>query len=409
MEAITFSERNAKEDLLWALREDPSYFAHIMQELSEHRQEMLLDTLVHEHPTLKERGRPLFLNRVEGNVVVESYLGFATFANISRQVETLSLVYNQHKDEMAPERDPPADLTDAFQSLRFSLDAAKRGMIQVLKVGLFASPPWREFCSRAPPQHPNSSKIETRYSPPLQDHAVKRIMPFFDIFFDDKQLFLFGLHSVTDEIERLVRSDATVRALISPLVSRNLSSLSIVSECLHQLHLFQPWARKIEDGMDLKRDESRSNYDQTFDGWSAIVNTKFENSLIYQDVDPRDGKFNYPVHRRRNRQNVEARRKAEFNLDAFWAAVDTHYKTHNRGKTQHDIVADLLGNNRAVQRTTEWTEPEKLVKCKPIDEYTYQPFLTIFHDRASQVTGNFNRTSIPAACGGGDDARDGAQ
>jgi hypothetical protein len=211
-----------------------------MQELSEHRQEMLLDTLGHEHPTLREKGQPLFWNRVVGNVVIESYLGFATFNNIFKQVETLILVYAQHKDNITVERDLPVELIDAFQNLRFSLDAAKKALIQVLKVGLFASPPWREFCSRAPPQHPKSSKIETQYSPPRQDHAVKRVMPFFNILFDNRQLFLFSLHSVTDEIKRLVRSNVKVRALISPLVSRNLSSLSIISECLYQLHLFQP-------------------------------------------------------------------------------------------------------------------------------------------------------------------------
>jgi hypothetical protein len=148
--------------------------------------------------------------------------------------------------------------------------------------------------------------------------------------------------------------------------------------------------------MDLKRDELRSNYNRLFDGWSAIVNTKFEGSLIHQYADPTDGKFNYPIHRRRNRQNVEARRKAEFNLDAFWAAVDVHYQTHSCGKTQHDMVIDLLRSDRTVQRTPEWTDPEKSAKSEPIDEYIYQPFSAIFHDRASQVTGNFDRASMSA-------------
>jgi hypothetical protein len=76
--AIASAERNEKEDHLWALREDPSYFAYTMQDCSEHRQERLLDTRGHEHPTLKEKGQPLFWNRVLGNVVAESYLGFAT-------------------------------------------------------------------------------------------------------------------------------------------------------------------------------------------------------------------------------------------------------------------------------------------------------------------------------------------
>lgn len=100
----------------------------------------------------------------------------------------------------------------------------------------------------------------------MPDNSVERIMPLFDILFDDKQLFLFGLHSVTDEVEKFIRSDAIVRALVSPLVSKNLSSLSVVSECLHQLYLFQPWARKIDDEMDLKKDKLRLKYNRSFDG-----------------------------------------------------------------------------------------------------------------------------------------------
>jgi hypothetical protein len=76
LEALASAERNAREDHLWALREDPGYFADAMEEASEHRQEMLLDTRGHEHPTLKEPGRPLFWNRVLGNVLVEAHFGF---------------------------------------------------------------------------------------------------------------------------------------------------------------------------------------------------------------------------------------------------------------------------------------------------------------------------------------------
>lgn len=75
-----------------------------------------------------------------GNIVDESYLGSAAFNNIFKQVETLDFVYAKYKDEMTPERDLPPELMDSFQSLRFSLDAAKTGLIQVLKAGIFAPP-----------------------------------------------------------------------------------------------------------------------------------------------------------------------------------------------------------------------------------------------------------------------------
>jgi hypothetical protein len=329
-------------------------------------------------------------------MVTDSHFGLASFNEIFQQVQALELLYANHEDKIKPEDDLPKELMEAFQNLRFHLNIAKTSIIQTLKVGVIPSPSIRKFCLREP-QDPNTSMIRVAYLPPRQNHGVLRIMPFFDILFNDEQLFLAGLHTVTDEIERLIRSDKTVKVLISPFIASRLSSLSVVSECLHQLHLFQPWARKIEDGMDkTKNAELMNNYQRTFGGWAPILAVNFEGSHIYQYADPSGGKFNYPVQRRRNKQNVEILRKAEANLDAFWEAVDRHYKTNANEKTQYDVFAHLLGGDRAVQRTAEWVEQDRSKKPLSKDEYVYQPFSSIFHDRTNQVPGNFNRASISA-------------
>jgi hypothetical protein len=357
-------------------------------------------------------------------MVTDSHFGLASFNEIFQQVQALELLYANHEDKIKPEDDLPKELIEAFQNLRFHLNIAKTSIIQTLKVGVIPSPSIRKFCLREP-QDPNTSMIRVAYLPPRQNHGVLRIMPFFDILFNDEQLFLAGLHTVTDEIERLIRSDKTVKVLISPFIASRLSSLSVVSECLHQLHLFQPWARKIEDGMDkTKNAELMNNYQRTFGGWAPILAVNFEGSHIYQYADPSGGKFNYPVQRRRNKQNVEILRKAEANLDAFWEAVDRHYKTNANEKTQYgvfayllgafweavdryyktnanektqyDVFAHLLGGDRAVQRTAEWVEQDRSKKPLSKDEYVYQPFSSIFHDRTNQVPGNFNRASISA-------------
>jgi hypothetical protein len=393
LKAIASAERNAREDHLWALREDPGYFADAMQEASAHRQEMLLDTKGHEHPTLKEPGRPLFWNRVLGSVLVESHFGFATFNEIVRQINDLASLHARHYNRIKPEVGLPSDLFMAFQNLRFLLDAAKVDLIQTLRVGLFSSPPFRQFCSREP-QDPRTSVIRAMYWPPHQNHAVKRIMPFFDILFKDDQLRLYGLHTVTDEIGRLMQSDSDVNALISPWVANRLSSLTVVSECLHQLHLFKPWSRKIEDDMDINHSTMRSNYEESFKDWKPVLKVKFEGSQVYRCADPTDGKFDYPVQRRRNKQNVGILRKAEANLDSFWKAVDQHYKSKAIGNSQQDLVAHLLGSDRAIQRTPEWIEPAKTRVPLEKDQYVYQPFSTVFHDPTKQVTGTFDRASL---------------
>jgi len=150
LKAIAAAERNTTEDHLWALREDPSYFAEIMQEHSEQRQEMLLDTKGHTHPTLKEPGQPLFWNRVLGNNVDQSYFGFATFDKVLKQIRAVELLYASYKDRIKPEDALPAELMKAFQSLRFLLDREKMDLIQSLKVGVFPSPPMRNRCLREP-------------------------------------------------------------------------------------------------------------------------------------------------------------------------------------------------------------------------------------------------------------------
>ncbi|KAF2274260.1 uncharacterized protein EI97DRAFT_451823 [Westerdykella ornata] len=286
--AMTVAECDAREEHIWALREDPSYFAEVMEDWAAHRPEVLLDAYGRKHPSQTKPGRPVFWNIVVDKVVVESYLGFATFDHIVKQVKDLESLLSRHASKIKPEDDLPADLMEAFQNLRFTLDAAKKGLIEILQQGLFSSPPIRQFCHRQQNGLP---------APP--DHGIHRIMPLFQMLFDDEQLFLFGLHTITDEIGHSLEHDRAVKAAISPWVASHLSSLST------------PWARKIEDGVDQNEDKLLSTYAQTF------------------------GK------------TVEAARAAESNLDTVWKELDQHYRASGSRKSPHDL------------RTAPWVEKEK--------------------------------------------------
>lgn len=394
LKALASAERNWREDHLWSLREDPAYFAETMHEQSEHRLELLLDTSRREHPALKEPGRPLFWNRVIGTIVGQAYFGFATFDEVLKQVNKVASLHEKHKTALKPEKDLPADLLRAIQDLRFLLGAAKTDLVDCLKLELFGSPPLRQFCDRDP-QDPKSTRIRSAFHPPKQDHPAKRFVPFFNILLDEEQLRLFGLHTWTDEIEHLIRTDPAVAALVSPRIASRLSSLSVVSECLQQLHLFQPWARKIEDSMDLNKDKLKTHYNRTFQGWRPFLDIKLEGSQLYKYADPTDGKFDCPMNHRRNKQSIEMLRKAEANLDAFWEAVDQFYRSKTT-KSHHDVVADLLRSDRAIQRTLPWEEPDKkkAAVSKTSTEYLYKPFSSVYHDASKEITGNFERTVL---------------
>jgi hypothetical protein len=393
LRGLSSAERDAREDHLWQLREDPSYFAEVMRDYEQHRQEMLLDTRGQKHPTLKQPEKALFWNRILGGVVKQAYFGFATFDEIHRQISELEKLEGRYHNEIKPAEDLPKPYMKAFQNLRYLLDAAKKDLIDQLKIGVFPSPPMRGFCSRDP-QDPNTTMIQGMYDPSKGTPASVRLMAMFGCLWDEKQLFLFGLHGVVDEIERLIISEPDIKAIVSPWVASRLASLSVVAECLHQLHLYQPWARKIEDEMESNQGELLNSYKTTFDGWLPILKVNFEQSTLHRQADPTDGKFTYPAHRRRNKKNMEAMRDAEANLDAFWKAVDCLYKARPSGKSAHDKVASLLSEDRSIQRTPPWTEVEKGNKDDDEMEYMYKPLSSIFHDPSKQITGAFSHTSL---------------
>ena len=147
--------------------------------------------------------------------------------------------------------------------------------------------------------------------------------------------------------------------------------------------------------MNLKKYELLVQYQKTCQGWRSFLDIKLENSQLYKHADTTDGKFNYPIYRRRVKQNIGIMRKAEANLDAFCNAVDQHYRSE-AASSQHDLVVHRLSGDRAIERTPAWREPEKKKRTaiEPSLEYVQRSFSTVYHDAAKQITGTFNRSDL---------------
>lgn len=108
---------------------------------------------------------------------------------------------------------------------------------------------------------------------------------------------------------------------------------------------------------------------------------------------PGDGRFTYPVHKRRTRENVAQMIEAEKNLDAFWQAVDQEMV--NKGAITPS-VAGLL-SERVLRRTPEYQELPKVPNpntynlgtlVKPLSDIHFELQLrteqTIAHEEASE-------------------------
>lgn len=75
---------------------------------------------------------------------------------------------------------------------------------------------------------------------------------------------------------------------------------------------------------------------------------------------PTDKRFDYPVWKRRTKENTEIMRRSEGNLDAFCSAIDARMSKESR-----DLAGtagrSLLTQSRILQRTPEWSEPDKSI------------------------------------------------
>lgn len=100
------------------------------------------------------------------------------------------------------------------------------------------------------------------------------------------------------------------------------------------------------------------NYFSLTRGWKVFLKN-FEGTSIGALGAIEDGRFHYPVDKRRNQENVRQMRVAEENLDKFWRAVDAFIPISS-GATRENAVYDMLSKiSGRLQRTPKWVEPEK--------------------------------------------------
>jgi hypothetical protein len=168
---------------------------------------------------------------------------------------------------------------------------------------------------------------------------------------------------------------------------QHLGGLSVISECLHQFQLYQPWAKQVERAIKKRQMSLLEDYTEMLRPFAPILNLKFYQPRLVTLENPRDGKFKYPIHKRRSKTNINIMRAAEDALDAFWKAADAHWKTRT-GKTPHMLIKDILGN-RTLQRTPLWVEPTRSGDSQQV-QYIYLPFSGACHDIDKAITGNFN-------------------
>ena len=370
LRSLISARRSAAEDHVWALREDPSYFAEIVKDVGDHRQETLLDVNGRQHPVLKE---DVFWERVLGTVVVTAYGNLSLWDKIYEQIAALATLHQKYAGVISPERPLSEKLEKSFHTLRYLVNQASDRPISELKVAVPPSPPMRSLFVRRPPLDPNSTIIQVMRKPNKGDDVL---LGFLLMLWDEHQVFLCGLDNIVEVIERLVQEDPKQKGRFSALVAGIFSDLALLAETLHQINLYQPWASMFEHNAVGDEETIKAECAKTLSIFTDIAkDLKGVKSLAALGA-PFQNRFYYPVQKRRTKQITEAMRKAEHVLDAFWRNIDLHFKSTG---SLRESIRRLLSQNHQLQRTPEWVEPVRdrskdMLTAASDDSPLYIPF-----------------------------------
>jgi plasmid maintenance system killer protein len=395
LESLIAAKKSATEDRIWALREDPGYFADAVLEYREHRQELLKDTRGQKHPLFTTGQEDIFWARVINNVVGKAHMQLENWSELESQVKGLRTLQDKYRDKISIEKDLPDEYLNALLKFQHYLKQSAKGVSGDLKHCAASSPPLLQFFERMPPQDPTSPMIQIRGKQDVApDKTRSQLIWLLETLWDDgNSLFLIRLTNAVDELNRFIQSDPKAKAFISSYVADAISDISVISEATRQLEIYQPWAQTFEDLMVKRKGAIQSEFAESTKGWGLVLKATGgpDQKKIVQLGQPEDRKFYYPVEKRRTKENVEAMRSAERNLDAFWSIVDKSMRTRFGNKLQGTALWQLLSRSNTLQRTPEWVDKDKQATAQ-----ITKPLSDIYFDLEQRTERTVDRSSRSA-------------
>ncbi|OBR02125.1 hypothetical protein CH63R_14426 [Colletotrichum higginsianum IMI 349063] len=406
IESLLRARLEVAKDHVWALREDPGYFAEQLAEAKEHRQEMLKDLNGDTHPSLAHPRQHVFWGRVIKSCIIAANLELEAYSQLHRQAKELQQLHTKYAQSLSPTEDLPGEFLGPILKFRHYLNQTAKGPMQELKQKVVASPPMRRFFVREPPVSITTSMIQVRSKSGVkmsktESHLIWLLRTLWD---DGQDLFFVGLPLLLDELERLLQAEPQAKELVSAQVARDIGNLSILSQCINQLEMYHPWARGFESMMVDREAGIRQEFTERTKPWARMLAALDEKNLhrVAELGNPSGNKFAYPSEKRRNKENTEALRQAESNLDDFWAAID-RLLYDGCGSLKGTALESVLSQQRSLQRTPEWVqqpdgatiETQQHRSTQAVVESIYKPLSTLYFELPGRHQGGSEQTPIP--------------
>lgn len=359
-----------------------------MLEYREHRQELIKDSKGQIHPVFKYQQNDIFWGRVLGNVVTSAYFSFEIWDELSVQAAALIDNERNHMSSIKQTASLPEEYLAAILKFEHYLKQSAKGPLEILKHSVVASPAFRPFFERIPPPDIHTPRIGIKSKGVFKaDKSVEHLQLLLQTLWEDGQnLFLLGMNNVVDELQHLLQSEPKASNFVSAYLAEVIGDLSISCECLRQVQTYYPWAANFENAFVDRKDGIQAQFAQRTAAMGQMMQSLHAIQGVSRFGNPEDGKFKYPIDKRRTKETVDQLRKAEGNLDTFWKEVD---RITSKSKEFSSLATgQLLKQAKILKRTPEWVEPAKEVSqtSEPKGETSIPLSSLYFNDGKSSFT-----------------------
>ena len=351
LKSIVEGKLAAAEDHLWALREDPGYMAQAFWDHDEHSAEHLPDANGQRSPIDKEVAwRDEWEAMLAPRVVRDAIMMVRMWRGIRNQCIELWELRRKHAEHIHPCQRLPVEYETAYLRLIHHLRSYQGIATRRLR-GFFASIPIRGHAYRRTNKD-FTIGYATKSGKGPKEKLIMDMCWMVNCLLGECHLDAPPSHIIIDGFSRLAEDNKMAKNLLTAWVAEEFANVAVISLCRFHVGQYHPSTAMLASS----RNKCGSLCKEFKDEWTAFCEMDGSKERIWtsQLGVPRDGKFEYPVDKKRTPENVRKLIQAEQNLDKFWMEMSQNMLS---GEDVQDLLVSVF-SGRQLSRTTGFEQPK---------------------------------------------------
>ena len=377
LQPIVKAKLSEAEDHVWALREDPHYFASAFWEYANHCYQLagksiMLDATNWAGSFKNGNERQYHVANFISGLVNHSLRVTDIWRDLDQQLNTVLRLRERSGSRKITRRNIRKDFAVAVMKLEHDLQMYLNEPTSVLRYEFFTSPPVRKLL----PEGSLRYKMIVRGQGPdlksIKDPSIQELFWIISSLQSESQRKLAGLGLLVDELGQLLDRSPVAKNCVSPRIAREISDLSVLAQCTTFVEKFYPQAVHSVNGGRFCLD-----FEERMKGWCEIYQVDWKDAPLPDLGDPGDGKFSYPTAEPDRPATIEAVRKAEKNLDGLWKEIDARFKEED----DMPIGLRKLITHRILHRTPK----PRIALIRREEQEILEPLSELYFDREQRT------------------------